>query len=163
MTYKTSLDTLAKITTLGVTVLFAVIMIVQYSMKSELRTIAPYTTVGLLLIYFIAFAFRPINYTLTADHLTIHRPFKDVLIPFSQIKSIEILSKKEMGLAVRTFGVGGLFGYYGKFASMELGSMTWYATRRNETVLVRTVDDKKIILTPDEGEKFVAEFKSLYL
>ena len=36
--------------------------------------------------------------------------------------------------------------------------MTWYATRQDRTVLVETVDGKKIIITPDEAEKFVADF-----
>lgn len=38
--------------------------------------------------------------------------------------------------------------------------MKWYATRRNKTVLVSTVNNVKIILTPDEPEKFVAEFNT---
>ncbi len=68
-----------------------------------------------------------------------------------------MLDKEKIGWAIRTFGVGSLFGYYGKFANTKLGSMTWYATRKDKTVLVRTIDNKKIILTPDEPEKFVAD------
>jgi hypothetical protein len=68
------------------------------------------------------------------------------------------LDKEKIGWAIRTFGVGGLFGYYGKFANTKLGSMTWYATRKDRAILVRTIDNKKIILTPDEPEKFVADF-----
>ena len=36
--------------------------------------------------------------------------------------------------------------------------MTWYATRRNKAVLVTTISDKKIVLTPDEPEQFVGAF-----
>jgi hypothetical protein len=36
--------------------------------------------------------------------------------------------------------------------------MTWYATRRNNVVLVTTIHQKKIILTPNEPEKFVTAF-----
>jgi hypothetical protein len=159
MTYKTSLDNLAKGITIGVTILFAFIIIGQYSIiKDAGRTIPIYTTVALLLIYFIAFAFRPINYNLTADKLIIHRLFADVKINRNQIKSVELLDKEKIGWAIRTFGVGGLFGYYGKFANTKLGSMTWYATRKDRAILVRTIDNKKIILTPDEPEKFVADF-----
>ncbi len=159
MTYKTSLDNLAKGVTIGVTILFAIIIIGQYSIiKDAGRAIPIYTTVALLLIYFIAFAFRPINYEVSADKLIIHRLFVDVKIDRSQIKSVELLDKEKIGWAIRTFGVGGLFGYYGKFANTKLGSMTWYATRRDRTVLVRTVDNKKIILTPNDPDKFVADF-----
>jgi Bacterial PH domain len=159
MTYKTSLDNLAKGITIGVTILFAIIIIGQYSIiKDAGQAIPIYTTVTLLLIYFIAFAFRPINYSLTADKLIIHRLFADVKIDRNQIKSVELLDKNEIGWAFRTFGVGGLFGYYGKFANTKLGNMTWYATRKDRTVLVQTSDNKKIILTPNDPDKFVADF-----
>jgi hypothetical protein len=159
MTYKTSLDNLAKGITIGVTIVFAIIIIGQYSIIKEAGKATPiYTTVALLLIYFLAFVFRPINYNLTADKLIIHRRFADVKIDRNQIKSVELLDKDKIGWAIRTFGVGGLFGYYGKFANRKLGSMTWYATRKDRTVLVQTVDNKKIILTPNDPDRFVADF-----
>ena len=159
MIYKTSLDKLAKAVTIGVTILFAVIIVGQFSIiKITGRAIPIYTTVALLLIYFIAFAFSPIHYQLSADKLIIHRFFKDVIIDRTQIKTVELLDKEKISWAIRTFGVGGLFGYYGKFANAKLGSMTWYATRKDRTVLVSTMNNKKIILTPDEPERFVANF-----
>ncbi len=157
MTYKTSLDNLAKGITIGVTLLFVAIIVGQISIiKDEGRAVPIFTTITLILIYFISFAFSPINYKVSAEKLTIHRLFIDVNIDRNQIKSIELLDKEKMGWVFRTFGVGGLFGYYGKFANTKLGSMTWYATRRDKTVLIETIDKKKIILTPDEPEKFVA-------
>lgn len=161
MTYKTSLDNLAKGITIGVTILFATIIIGQYSIIKDAGRANPiYTTVALLLIYFIAFAFRPINYNLMADKLIIHRLVADVEIDRNQIKSVELLDKNKISWALRTFGVGGLFGYYGKFANTKLGSMTWYATRKDRTVLVLTVNNKKIILTPNDPDKFVADFNA---
>ena len=157
MTYKASLDNLAKGVTIGVSLLFAVIIVGQYSIIKDAGMEVPlFTTVTLLLIYFIAFAFRPINYKVSAEKLTIHRLFLDVNIDRNQIKSVELLDKEKLGWVFRTFGVGGLFGYFGKFANKKFGSMTWYATRRDKTVLVQTIGNKKIILTPDEPEKFVA-------
>lgn len=159
MIYKTSLDNLAKGVTIGVTILFATIIVAQYSIIEDTgQAIPTYVTAVLLLIYLIAFAFRPISYNVTADKLIIHRLFVDVKIDRNKIKSVELLDRDKMGLAIRTFGVGGLFGYYGKFANTKLGSMTWYATRRDKTVLVQTVGNKKIILTPDNPDKFVAGF-----
>jgi hypothetical protein len=157
MTYKTSLDNLAKGITIGVTILFVAILIGQFSIIKDTGWAVPIiTTVTLFLIYFISFAFSPINYEVSAQHLSIHRLLIDVNIDRNQIKSVELLDKEKLGWVFRTFGVGGLFGYYGKFANTKLGSMTWYATRRNKTVLIVTLDNKKIILTPDEPEKFVA-------
>ena len=157
MTYKTSLDNLAKGITIGVTILFVAILIGQFSIiKDTGRAVPIFTTVTLFLIYFISFAFSPINYEVSAQHLSIHRLLIDVNIDRNQIKSVELLDKEQLAWVIRTFGVGGLFGYYGKFANTKLGSMTWYASRRDKTVLIVTLDNKKIILTPDEPEKFVA-------
>ena len=157
MTYNTSLDNLAKGITIGVTILFVAILIGQFSIINDTGWAVPIiTTVTLFLIYFISFAFSPINYEVSAQHLSIHRLLIDVNIDRNQIKSVELLDKEKLGWVFRTFGVGGLFGYYGKFANTKLGSMTWYATRRDKTVLIETLDKKKIILTPDEPEKFVA-------
>ncbi len=38
-----------------------------------------------------------------------------------------------------------------------MGAMTWYATRRNNYVLI-TTNNNKIIITPDNPENFVKEF-----
>jgi hypothetical protein len=35
--------------------------------------------------------------------------------------------------------------------------MTWYATRRDNTIFIETVDDKKIVVTPDEPEVFISQ------
>jgi PH (Pleckstrin Homology) domain-containing protein len=157
--YKTSLDNPAKVITIGVTIFFAFIIVGQYSLiKDAGRAVPIYTTTALLLIYFIAFVFRPINYNITNDKIIVHRLFMDVKIDRAQIKSVQLLDKGKIDWSIRTFGVGGLFGYFGKFANTKLGSMTWYATRRNRAVLVRTINDKKIILTPNDPDKFVADF-----
>jgi hypothetical protein len=76
------------------------------------------------------------------------------------LSSLELLDEQDIRSSVRTLGVGGLFGYFGKFANIKLGSMTWYATRTDRTVLVRTVDNRKIILTPDEPERLVSDFNT---
>ena len=64
------------------------------------------------------------------------------------------ISNNDMGLTIRTFGVGGLFGYFGKFFNSKIGRLTMYGTRRNNTVLIET-DNKKIILTPDDPIEFL--------
>ena len=159
MTFDTSLDKLAKGVTIGIIILFATIIVGQYiAFKDGDKTIPYCITVGLLLIYFFIFAFRPINYILTTEKLIIHRPLLNVKINRDEIKSIEQIAKEKPGNTFRTFGVEGLFGYFGKFANTKLGSMTWYAMREDKAVLITTSDNKKILLTPDNPEEFVANF-----
>ena len=162
MTYKTSLDNLAKIVTIMTTIIFATIIIAQFSLLRNEGNSVPISTIILLaLIYFGIFSFRPINYKLTVDELIIHRPLSDVKILRDEIKSVEQIDKSKLSWAVRIFGVGGLFGYWGKFSNAKLGSMTWYATRKTNVVLVTTIYNKKIILTPNEPERFVTEFNGI--
>jgi hypothetical protein len=161
MKYKTSLDNAATVITILVTILFAVLIFGQYSIiKDAGRAVPIYTTTGCLLIYFLAFAFRPIDCIVTSDELIIHRLILDVRIKRSDIRSVELIDKKRIGGSFRTFGIGGLFGYFGTFSNFSIGHMTWYATRRDKPVLVTTIKGKKIIVTPDEPDKFVAEFNS---
>ena len=160
MIYKTSMSNLVKGITMGVAILFIIIIIAQYSIITDTgRNGTFYTAVTLLLIYFIAFSFRPINYKIINNLLVIHRLFIDVKIERDNIKSVGLIDKNKIHGAIRIFGVGGLFGYFGNFANFEMGKMTWYATRKDRTVLINTKDNKKIILTPDEPEEFVAAFK----
>ena len=159
MIYKTSLDNVAKGVTIATTILFAAIIVgpILFS-KDEGSSIPIFISIVLLLIYFGIFIFRPINYSLTDDNLIIHRPLTNVKIDRKEIKSVEQLDKEKLKWVIRTFGVGGLFGYWGKFANTQIGSMTWYATRRNNAVLITTIYNKKIVLTPNDPRKFVSEF-----
>jgi hypothetical protein len=161
MIYRAPLDKSAKAITISVTILFAIIIGGQFSLvKDEGRGIQIYTTSACLIIYFITFVFRPINYITTNDKLIIRRLILDVKVDKTKIQHAEILDKEKIKGSIRTFGVGGFFGYFGNFANFSIGKMTWYATRKDKIVLVRTIENEKIILTPNEPEKFIADILS---
>ena len=111
-------------------------------------------------IMIVAYGYHPIRYEVNTECLIIHRPFTNIIIQKKDIRSLAVLTKEEMGFVVRVFGVGGLFGYFGKFSSGSMGMMVWYATRRDNFVLVQTNSGQKIVLTPDEYLKFAEEFNS---
>lgn len=147
--------------TVGVTILFAVIIARQYPViRDEGRAAPIFTTTACLLIYGLSYAFRPTGYSVTAEELVVHRPIGKVRIKRSDIQSAEAVDPAEVSGSIRTFGVGGLFGYYGRFANFNLGRMTWYATRRDRTVLVRAAQGRKIVLTPDDREGLVAALRA---
>jgi Bacterial PH domain len=97
------------------------------------------------------------RYSLTTENLIVHRLFSNVKIERGNIKSVELIDKEKLSWSFRVFGVGGFYGYYGKFTNTKLGTMTWYATRKDMIVLVEMLNNKKIILTPDDAERFVAD------
>ncbi len=159
MRFKASLDSLAKGITIGTSILFIVIIILQVvifiSNKSFPLLVIP---ILLIVIYLITYFYRPVNYNITDTDLVIHRPLTDVIIPKKDIRNVIRLTKDQLKRTIRTFGNGGLFGYYGKFANSKLGSMTWYATRKDTTILIETFDNKKLVVTPDEPEEFIKQF-----
>ena len=104
----------------------------------------------LVLILLGSYLFSPQAYVLQADELIIKRPALDKKIKLNDLAEVSVLKEADMSWTIRTFGVGGLFGHYGKYYNKSLGSFTQYTTRRNNQILIRTRQGKKIIITPDD-------------
>jgi len=158
MIYKASLDKLAKITSISVTLLFAFMAIFLFPMlQQESFWVTVLTIVLLVATYAISLGYSPRGYQITEDMLVINRLFYNAKYERRKIEKVEMLSNEQMGFAIRTFGVGGLFGYFGYFASKNQGSMLWYATQREKFVMIHLDGNKKIVLTPDDPIGFVSD------
>jgi hypothetical protein len=155
MKYTASLDTLAVVITACTTILFAGVIVWQYTVVQE--TAMP-SIISLLLvgIYLLIFLLRPVYYMIDGQQLIVHRVLNNVVVERSRISTVSLLEAKQVRGSIRTFGVGGLFGYFGRFYHYGIGGMTWYATRRNHLVLIVTIDGQKIIVTPDDTEAFIS-------
>jgi len=152
------MDKLTKGITIGFTILFFATNLAVFSFNLRDNLLSSFLLlIGLTLMYLLVYIYRPIKYQLTDSFLIIHRNISDVRIERDRIKNIEQINKDQLRYAMRVFGVGGVFGYFGKFRTSKMGMMTWYATRRDRFVLVETFEGKKIILTPDEPEKMIIE------
>ena len=153
METKASLDTLSKVVTVGIIALFAAISIGGFFCANGNSTIILISTGVLLFVTSITmgcYLFSPQGYVLNPDDLIIKRPLKDRSIKLSDIIETHAVVDTEMKYTLRTFGVGGLFGYYGKFYNPKFGSMTWYTTQRKNRIFIRTNKEEKIIITPDD-------------
>lgn len=156
MEYKASLDPLAKGITIGI--LLLLIVIGQQSVKALLLANGDITTIfihsGMLLLFIAilsgSWIYAPQSYSVSSVDLTINRPIGNVNIKISDIKQVRTLADNETQGTIRTFGVGGLFGYFGKFHIPGVGNSTFYATQRKNKILIVTNNDKKIIITPDD-------------
>jgi len=73
-------------------------------------------------------------------------------IPLSGIREIALLPPGFLRGAIRTFGVGGLFGYYGWF--YKKGAFRLHATRTDRLVEV-VAGGKRVVVSPDEPGRFV--------
>ena len=90
------------------------------------------------------------SYTVTNDALIIHRPISDRVIKLSEIVEIRTVDAADFSGTIRTFGNGGLFGYYGKYYNSKIGNMTWYVTQQKNKILVQIKQGDKIIISPDD-------------
>ena len=97
-----------------------------------------------------SYLYRPEKYALGNFDLYVKRPIGDVVIHVKDIYEIRPSADSERNGTVRTFGVGGLFGYFGKYNNPKIGSFTMYATRQKKLVLIYTKEGDRFILSPDD-------------
>ena len=101
--------------------------------------------------------FAPQRLEIGDDGIVILRRYKSVVINREEIKSVEYISKLAFRGAIRTFGVGGLFGYYGRYYAPALGSFTLYATSFQNLYLIKKWSGKSIVISCAEP-KYIEEF-----
>jgi hypothetical protein len=165
MEYKASFDTLTKVLTLGVIVFFA--YIAQKSVKALLVAEGDTTTIlihsgvifVLLATLVVSYLFSTQNYLIDNNEFVIRRPISERKISIADIEEIRLVGEGDMTGTIRTFGNGGLFGYYGKYYNKTFGSMTLYTTQRANRVFIRTKSGSKIIISPDDL-RFIDKLKS---
>jgi len=160
MEFKASMDKTTKLITTFVIFILIVVMILPFiSIPKPLNILFPlFSALIPLIIFLIPILYKPKFYSIEVNQVIIHRTMNDIKLLKSEIISVGQLEKEKLKGTIRTFGVGGLFGYFGKFYNNKIGVMTLYATRRSNYVLIKTSANKKIILTPDNPEDFVKEF-----
>ncbi|OJV12329.1 MAG: hypothetical protein BGO21_06150 [Dyadobacter sp. 50-39] len=161
MNFTASNDRTTKIITIALTALFVGIIAFEFFTFSDEAKIGAFVSTAILVVtYGAAYIYHPINYTLTDQDLIIHRPVSDVRYPRDTFELVERIPKENLKFTIRTFGVGGLWGYYGKFYNSVYGKMTWYLTRRDQLVLIKTTDKKTILLSPDDIDSFLTALRS---
>ena len=159
-TFTTSLDKFNKTTTIIVVVILDTILLTIFFLTpTEEKNMAISLAILLIIAFIVVYLLRPNNYSVSSDKLLIHRAISNIEIDRNNIQMVKEIDESQVKNSLRTFGVGGFFGNFGKFWNSTLGNMTWYVTRKNNFVLVETKDQKKIILTPDKPEEFVASFQ----
>lgn len=156
MYFKASLDIFSKITTAAVAGLLLILIVFQIVPFTQIN----YWSIGLsgslyLALFLVTYGFHTTGYEITDTELIIKRPFKNKIYDRSSIAQVVPIENSVLRKSIRTFGVGGVFGYWGKFANVKYGVTTWYATRRKDAVLVAFTTNHKIVLTPNDSSGFV--------
>lgn len=91
--------------------------------------------------------------------LVILRRYKSLTIYADEVLSIDRLPKNALRGAVRTWGVGGFFGYFGHYYTGLIGPFKLFATNFDNLYLVRLTNGKKIVFSCAEPELLDKTFK----
>lgn len=163
MIYKATLDKTAKAVTAIVFILFISLVILPQFKEETVGTQAS-SFLGILFIVILitTYYFSIKSYQITENELIIKRPFDKVIFNKSVIKNVVKIDNVNIFLSVRTFGSGGVFGYFGTFWNKKFGNMTWYATRTDNVIIIETISNKKILITPDDYVKFYDQITSTF-
>lgn len=162
MIFKATLDKAAKLLTIGMPVLLIGFVIGPKLWSTPVNgSAAILVSIILGFTSIIAYALSPTSYEIKEDRVIIHRPLKDLVIHRSEIEEVHQMEDGKLARSMRLFGSGGLFGYFGLFWNREFGTMTWYATRRDQAIMITTSSHKKLVITPDETDAFMQAYAAL--
>ena len=167
--YKASLGKSVKISSIVGTMLLLSIVIV-FLMVFVLKLInndfakkdimLPIFVLVILAILNYSYRERILGYDVTTEGVKIIKGSNSELITKDRIIEVKLIDKSDLKFSIRTFGIGGIFSYSGTFSNKKLGSMTWYLTRKDSLVMLVTKMDK-IVLSPDNCQKFYNEVKKI--
>jgi hypothetical protein len=165
--HKASMDSFTKALTIVVSFIlvlsgFAPLFTSEFQF-SNVITPAPFYVMpfAFIIMLLLTFGFSPRAYSVQDGQLVIYRPFRNKFYGTEGIQTVTIVSKEELKWSMRVFGVGGLFGYFGLFRNSRYGTMIWYATRRDQFVVIERSNGRAIVLTPDDPSSFVSEFNQM--
>lgn len=167
MEFTASYDTTAKVVTAGVCTLFLVICIWNASALKKVKgdTLNVIIRVAIFIVLFVtiglSFLYSTRGYETHGKTLVIKTHRKEISLTYMQMMDVRKVGKNEMQGLTRSFGFGGLFGYNGHYHNATIGDMTFYATQQKNWVLIHTSDNRALILTPDNPDKFVSEVNSI--
>jgi hypothetical protein len=118
----------------------------------------------LFVLYGIVWAFcRPSRFEVVTGHLEIVFPAWKRNVEFSDRATVRMLSadkfKQEYGWAMR-IGIGGLWGGFGWLWTSKGGLVEFYVSQVDGMVMIERRNNKNILVTPDEPEKFVASMEN---
>ena len=112
------------------------------------------------LLFFLtvySYYFSTSGYQITNGKLIIERPVGKKVISLKNLQDIHSYQKIDKGFTLRTFGNGGLFGYFGYFDNDKIGRFKLYSTKGSDFVILE-FGKEKIGISPDQPE-FVEALK----
>lgn len=148
-----SMDKWTKIYTL-VFVMIALFTIYLLSFHSDFdRNFIWIPVVLLIAVFVIAYLMIP-KISIVNNIVYIKNKFTIIRIPVKEMEGIKHFP--EIGMNLRWFGIGGIFGHFGYFNGGDI----WYVTNIYKKVKIKT-PKKLYIVSPENPEKFIEEINRI--
>lgn len=115
----------------------------------------------MMLVIIISYLLSPKNYSFEGTNLIIEKVIgKKIIIPLNEIEGYIRIRDFTKLKVVRTFGNGGLFGYYGMFSTAEYGSINCQLTSLKNIFIIKSKKGN-FALSPLEPDKFEEHLKAI--
>ncbi|MGA9213553.1 PH domain-containing protein [Kaistella sp.] len=102
-------------------------------------------------VIFISYGFIPKRIVVSYNQILVKNIYGSVVININEIETFDKIEKT--GFNLRTFGVGGLFGYFGYFNGRDV----WYVTNIHKKVKITLKSGKIYMISPENPDDFVKE------
>ena len=160
--FKATLDTTAKMVSVAV----CIVVIIPFIFIGEaFAATGDYKLILVPILIIFAFAFAwlsmPKAYEIDDYGLQIDRMIGGKHMDISELASASVVTRDDLGLGLRAFGSGGAFGYLGVFWYSKAGFVSMHVTDKSKLILITKTNGKKLMISPDETEAFLAAFQKL--
>ncbi|MFM6984184.1 MAG: PH domain-containing protein, partial [Chitinophagaceae bacterium] len=133
MKFSASLDKTAKYLSLFISLFVVTTLMVAFMVSEDKQTffiVGPIVSVSI----FLAYLWKPNSYEITPEHVIVNRLIGKAKYERSRIINVRAGEPEEIKNAIRLFGSGGMFGYFGKFRNSHLKTFVLQCTRRDHLV-----------------------------
>jgi hypothetical protein len=149
-------DTPALITTSSVTVLLAGLATLFFF----LTPCGWVFSIISILIISLSYLLSPVRYIFKGSDLIIQKVLgKEICIKLNEVESYAVVPNFTKLRVARTFGNGGLFGYYGTFSTAEYGPISCQLRSLKNVIILKT-KDKTYAISPDAAVQFEEKLTS---
>ncbi|MDE2727866.1 MAG: PH domain-containing protein [Gemmatimonadota bacterium] len=148
--------TILVIVTLGFVVIVGISLLEDAGSGSSILIVL--STIVMPVLTLIASAIWMIRgYVIVGETLQVQRLGWQSRLDLKELESAEV-DPEAMDKSLRTFGVGGLFCFCGRFRNTKLGAYRAYATDPKRSVVLK-FQRQTVVVSPDRPDDFVASVK----
>jgi hypothetical protein len=147
----------------GATALTVAVTVLLSALAIFFIVAVPYGWIFAILMFSIilfSYLLSPAGYVIEGGNLIIQKTIgRRIEIPLKEVQAYTIVPDLTRLRIMRTFGNGGLFGYFGMFSTAEYGPLNCQLKRLRDVFLIKTIRGT-YATSPEQIEKFEEYFLS---